>query len=170
MAVKCKILLINEDDLKRVTVISDNVDVALLLPFIETAQEKHTRRTVGETLYDKLLTQKNTNALTADNEKLLDDFIKPSLCQWSFYEALPFLRIRISPKGIVTKTSENSTPVSAEDVELLRHSIKSNAEMYDWQLIEFIKDEDNIDKYPDFRDEEGKKLNKETMQNGGFIF
>ena len=170
MAVKCKILLIDEDDLKRVTVISDNVDVSLLLPFIETAQEKHIRRTVGETLYDKLLTQKNTNTLTVANELLIDDFIKQSLSQWTFYEALPFLRIRISAKGIVTKSSENTTAVSADDIGLLRREIKSNAEMYDNQLLEFLRDEDNTDNYPDFRDEESNKLNKDTYTNGGFIF
>lgn len=162
-----KTILINEDKLKELTLIGANVDFDLLRPHIEHAQHRYTRDVVGRTLFDTLLTQKAADTLSVVNATLLNDFIVQSLAAWTFHRGLSFLGMRITGKGIVKKSADNSDATA--DVDGMRHVVKSDAEHYDDLLIEFLKD--NIDDYPEYRDEDnGVKTAKYTNSGfGGFV-
>jgi hypothetical protein len=140
---------INESDLKSITVIQQNVDAYLLVPFIKVAQEVNLENFLGIALTTALKDGIQNNNLSPDNQKLLDDYIKPALAFYTFYEALPFLNSKITNKGVVLKSSDNSTNVSDATMGGLRNQTKNYGEYYKNRLENYLCD--NISLYPNWK-------------------
>jgi hypothetical protein len=145
-------VLITKADLTTITVIQKNVEVSLVEPFIDVAQNIHTKGLLGTPLYEALinnvtLTGDTYTAADTDLNNLLDQ-VRPSLCYWAFYEGMPFLWARVTNKGLVFKNSENSQPLSKSDMIELRKTVNNWAENYDNEVLTFLRD--NLSLYPLF--------------------
>ena len=148
--------VLTKTDLTNITVIQRNVEASLLEPFIDVAQSIHLKGLLGTPLYEALLADVVYNsgldtytATDPDLNNLLDK-ARPSLSYWVGYEAMPFLWARITNKGLVFKSSENSGPVSKDDMYELRKNFSNWAENYDNDVLTFIRK--NLSLYPLFRE------------------
>ena len=74
---------ISVEYLRRNTIISDNVDAKVLLSIIKMAESKYIKLSIGTSLYDKLHTDVMNNSVSGVYKTLLDDYILPTLTQYS---------------------------------------------------------------------------------------
>lgn len=132
------IYFINATYIKEFTFVDENVDEKYLLVSIKEAQEIHIREYIGSGLYDELVSQIDNNNLTALNTTLLDTYIIPSLKWWVIYEAAPFLTFKFTNKNIVTKNSDNSTTIGANDLDRLMEFVKHKAQYHTRRLINYL--------------------------------
>ena len=72
-------LLIQPTEIVENTPLGGNVDVDKYLPLIIDVQLLVIEPLIGETLYDLLKLQTDTNTLTADNILILNEYLKPIL-------------------------------------------------------------------------------------------
>lgn len=138
-----RVLFISTQKLKSETPIQDNVDDNLLNPYIYNAQETHLQMILGTNLYNKIkdLITTNTIALPQNSnyKLLLDDYIVPALVQWSFYEALPFISLKITNKSILRPTADNATEADLTDLKYLRSTVSDLAQFFSQRITNFIR-------------------------------
>ena len=70
------VILVSQGKLKAFTTINENVDVELLLPNIQIAQD-YLAITTGTKLLEHLLLAVSGGTLTTDEVTLLEDYIQP---------------------------------------------------------------------------------------------
>jgi len=152
----CKVLLINEQEVKNLTSITGNVDVKKFCPFIPVAQDMYVKSAIGESCYSDLLDGVENDNLTADEIILLEGNsrtymgIKIALAWWVLYKSYPSLRATINPTTVAIKTGDDFVAVDNEGLGSLRNEAKVNAEYYTDQIVCFICD--NSELYPCYDD------------------
>ena len=151
------VLFISENKIKDSTAIGGNVDNEFLLPYIKVAQKKYIETKLGTDLFVKLQNDITAGSLSGVYQNLVDDYIQDALVHWSFYEALPFLRYKVMNNNVVSKTAENSTPLTREEAQDLREEIRNTAEFYTERLIDYIKH--NTASYPEYNTNTGSDVN-----------
>ena len=138
-----RVLLISTATLKKHTPIQDNVDDSLLNPYIYKAQETHIQQILGTNLYDKIMNLVETNTIgTASNvnyKTVLDDYLVPCLIEYSFYEVMPFISLKITNKSIVRGNAEFATEGDLADLKYLRSSVRDLAEFYAQRITNYIR-------------------------------
>lgn len=131
-------LLISETYLKQGTVLNENADIKVVEPNIKLAQDLYIHTTLGTDLYNAILSQVSSSTLTAANETLLTDWIKPCLKHYVLYELGRDLLYKWMNKGVVTKSSDNSQPVDHSVINQIRQEYKDIAEWYRENMIKFL--------------------------------
>jgi len=134
-----KTLMISTDYLRDNTSITGNVDGNLLTPHIIVAQNIHIEGILGTALFNEVIGHINAGTIAGNIKVLLDDYIQPTLCQWAFYEAFPFINYSISNTGVNTKAGENDTDTALEEIQFLRGSIKDTAEYMSQRVINYLR-------------------------------
>ncbi len=133
--------LITVADIKSNTTIQQNVDGALLEPFVDIAQRIWIFPVLNELLYEALMDDVQTNGLTGitPSHNLLLNQIRPCLIMSTAYEGIPFLRGKITNKNIVEKYSQNSETASEEVVAEMRSAYYQAAQVYQADLKRFLR-------------------------------
>lgn len=134
------ILFINVNYIKDRTTIERNVDDNKIAPFILKVQETHLQMALGSSFYYHILDSFDTGNVTPAETELIDDFIKPMVAEWAYYEAYPHIAIKATNKSISRERSEYSEPVGMEDIKWMRNSIRNMAEFYTKRIIKHIRD------------------------------
>lgn len=155
------VLFISENKIKDSTAIGGNVDNEFLLPYIKVAQKKYIETKLGTDLFEALQTKITAGTLSGAYETLVDDYIQDALVHWSFYEALPFLRYKVMNNNVVSKTAENSNPLSREEAQDLREEIRNTAEFFTERLILYLKN--NTSSFAEFTTNTGADVNPDTI-------
>jgi len=96
---------------------------------------------------------------------LLDLLVDP-IAIYTFYNCLPNLWIKSTNKGLYKKADGLNVPVDTAEMQMIRKTYKERAEFYMNYVLEYIKDADNRDKYPEFFDD----CDKNCGQDEGFNF
>jgi len=155
------VLFISENKIKDSTAIGGNVDNEFLLPYIKVAQKKYIETKLGTDLFEALQTKITAGSLAGAYQTLVDDYIQDALVHWSFYECLPFLRYKVMNNNVVSKTAENSTPLSREEAQDLREEIRNTAEFYTERLIDYIKN--NTASFTEYTTNTGSDVTPDTV-------
>ena len=148
---RSKIVLVSEDDFKNMSPIVGNFDYSYLLPFIHQAQDLNISQLMGEALLVRIQQGIIDLDLTADERKLLDEYIQPSLVAFSMYRAMNFLAVKPDNSGLVRRNSENGTAIDMNESSFLADSQKTVAEDYGARLVEYL--DANVDKFAEYRTE-----------------
>ena len=131
-------LLVSEEKLKAFTSINQNVSPADLIPYILQSQDIVLQNYIGATYYMELKNQVVAGTVSSDNQFLLDNYIGNALCNWGLFYALPFLKYKIFNKSVVSPTSENSEPITLEELKFLMEQVRSAGETYMKRMIEWM--------------------------------
>jgi len=155
------VLFISEDRLKDSTAINMNVDINLLLPYVQQSQKVRCEPVLGSDLYNKLKDLISTGTIgdiaNAAYKTLLDDYIADMLSTWSFHDCIPYLRFKTENGNIYSKISETGTALSTEEAQHLREEIRNTAEYYTERLIEYICN--NTSLFPEYSTNSGADIN-----------
>tara|TARA_R100000544_G_scaffold13109_1_gene5909 strand:- start:213 stop:788 length:576 start_codon:yes stop_codon:yes gene_type:complete len=158
------VLFISEDKLKNSTAINMNVDVQFLLPYVRIAQEKYIETKLGTNLFVAIqgMISGGTigNVGNANYKLLLDDYIADVLIHYSFYEVLPFLRYKVQNNNVVSKTAENSNPLSRTEAQDLRSEVSNTAQFYTERLVNYLCDNSNL--YPEYSTNTGSEISPDS--------
>lgn len=129
---------------------NEDFDESLINNKIVLVQRKYLRDLLGEDFFDEIVEQHHDNTLTADNDTLLDDYIKPMLAHYVVYECFPQIKSNITSSGIVTLDHEFTSPASREDYAALRNQILAHGDDLRAELIYYIKKQQEADssKFP----------------------
>jgi hypothetical protein len=144
--------IITSTEVRDQVINSVQFDVALLENRIINYQRKYVRKVLGKDFYDEILTQVEGASLTADNNTLLESYIKPMLAHYIVFEEMPYLRSQIGSLGSRNPLDDLSGQADDQDYGLLRRRLSSDADLMKQNLIQYIKDEqeDDSSKYPLF--------------------
>ena len=143
-------LLINRDDFTYLVDLSKNVTEKQLNPCILDAQIRVLKGTMCASLYDEVYTQFLSDTLTAENQTLLEDYIKPLLVFASYSNYLVMAGKRSTATGIVKVVGDNLEQVTREELKDIKTAIEHSQDTYQNNLSNFL--ECNTDVYPLFLD------------------
>jgi hypothetical protein len=140
------VLFITEDYLKQFTIINDNVEMKLITPIIDKIQDQRILPMIGTGLYNELRSQIVANTVTALNTTLLDDYINKAILWWVMFESPLIFTYRFMNKGVMKKSSDNSSPADLDELQTLRLNFKNDAEWYTQRMILYLIE--NSSSYP----------------------
>lgn len=159
---------LSEAELKELTAISKNVDTSFLEPFITTAEQMWVSDILGKALDTELKGYITGNTLSGDSETLVVDYIIPCSAYATWLEGSPWLRWRTTNKGIVTRSSDSSDPISDAEFEMYKKAINDKLHFYRDRLLEYLKD--NQDTFPNWRDSSSNPINTKSRNSNGIHF
>ena len=158
------VLFVSEDKLKDSTAINMNVDVAFLLPYVRIAQEKYIETKLGTNLFVAIQGMISAGTIgnvgNANYKTLLDDYIADVLVHYAFYEVLPFLRYKVQNNNVVSKTAENSNPLSRAEAQDLRSEVSNTAQFYTERLINYLCDNSSL--FPEYSTNSGSDISPDS--------
>ena len=158
------VLFVSEDKLKDSTAINMNVDVAFLLPYVRIAQEKYIETKLGTNLFVAIQGMISAGTIgnvgNANYKTLLDDYIADVLVHYAFYEVLPFLRYKVQNNNVVSKTAENSNPLSRAEAQDLRSEVSNTAQFYTERLINYLCDNSSL--FPEYSTNTGSDISPDS--------
>ena len=129
---------------------------------IRATQEQYIRPVLND-LYPILL----AGSLTTDNQELVDDFVKPCLAYYVKAENLPDMSFNTTSKGPVTIDDEFTSPITDRQRSILIKKTLDIANALRDEMVRFLEDDDNIDKYPDYLP--SANIGKKVSNFGGIV-
>ncbi len=150
------VLFITQEYLKENSVINDNADFELIKPTIIMCQDVYLQQSLGTALYEDLkLAVINYNGspsitIPTNYSNLITFKIQKMLLWYVQMESLPLLKFRFENKGIMVKSSENSTPIDTNDLKFMMDRARIKAEHYSELLTKFLIDNNNL--YPKYNE------------------
>jgi hypothetical protein len=158
-------LLISEAKLKAFTDINNNLDVALIKSTIREAQIVHITRLLGTKLYDRILSDVDSNSLSGNYKTLVDEYVQDALIYWSYYESLESIYLRPRNNGLLQpQGGENSLSVDMLIYDKKRQSVKNKAEYFSERLVDYLCF--NNDLFPEY----GTETNDDIYPDAGIQF
>jgi hypothetical protein len=139
MAIPQEILLINEELLKKYTPLTDAVDPNLIRPCIYVAQDMYLQNFLGTNLINKIKDDVANETLTGDYEILLNDYILKLLIWWTMVELYPSLLYKHDNGNLVSRQSEDTTPVTKGEMESLKEKARENARFYTNRMVNYLR-------------------------------
>lgn len=144
------VLLINEDLIKSVTNISDNISGDYLFPSIKLAQDIELQETVGSHLLEYIQEVINNNTINSkENENykyLLDNYIQPYLAYQTIVYLAPTVSFKIANAGVLKTEDEKMYNISFNETSKVADYYKHIANAYKYRLQRFLIA--NYNKYP----------------------
>lgn len=116
--------------LKERTGIHTNTEDKLIMPEIKAAQDMYILPLLGSTLFNKLLSDINSNILTGNYKILVDEYLIDCLCNYVLSELPEGLNYQFWNKGLAQKTTENSNTPSMTEMFAIMSRYKNRAEHY----------------------------------------
>lgn len=120
--------------------------------WILKTQRQWVKPFLGVDFYDQILTQIDGGSETADNQTLITDYLKPMLAHYLLYERLPQIHSHITNSGVTNQDDIFSAPASQVSINGVRNQALADAQQFEEQGRQFIKEaiEDDGTKYPLF--------------------
>ena len=143
-------LLINKDDFIYWVDLSQNIKEGQLNPCILDAQIRVVKGTMCASVYEEVYNQFINDTLTAENNTLLEDYVKPLLVFASYVNYLTTAGKRSTASGMVKLVGDNAEQITREELKDIISENKEKRAYYQNSLSNFLKD--NTDIYPLFLD------------------
>jgi hypothetical protein len=148
MAIPQEILLINEELLKKYTPLTDAVDPNIIRPCIYVAQDMYLQNFLGTNLTNKLKDDVANNTLADQYETLLNDYVIKLLIWWVMVELYPSLLYKHDNGNLVSRQSEDTTPVTKGEMESLKEKARENARFYTKRMVDYLRFNTNL--FPEY--------------------
>jgi hypothetical protein len=148
MAIPQEILLINEELLKKYTPLTDAVDPNLIRPCIYVAQDMYLQNFLGTNLTIKLKEDVANDTLADQYEILLNEYVIKLLIWWTLVELYPSLLYKHDNGNLVSRQSEDTTPVTKGEMESLKEKARENARFYTKRLVDYLRFNSSL--YPEY--------------------
>lgn len=141
------VLFISETQLKRASLIHDNVDMKAITPTVLLMQDMHIHPVLGSSLYNELKDEITAGNVSGSNKTLLDNYIRPPLVWWTMFEAPVALSYQF--RNGVRKPGDDNKGPSMEELMKLSERYRNHAEWYTERLRLFLVQ--NAGTYPLYR-------------------
>lgn len=146
-----KIFLISPDTVKTYSNLDTNLFEKYFFPAISAAQSIELRTTLGDTLYNELLTMVKEGSITAETntlyKTLLDDYVQPFLIYQTIVNLIPIVSTKIVNLGTMMSNDEHMVNLSQPERELVERHYTRIAAHNRMLLVNFLND--NFSNYCD---------------------
>lgn len=160
------VILLNDNDITKYTLLGGNIDVDKLRQCILDAQATRLEELLGETLYNKIETDYDNDNLSGDYLTLYNNYIKPFLIQQSAVEYLKIGAFAITNNGITQPTPANTTAVSEQSLSRLVNERRIVADMYAERMKKWLCKND----FPEYEYSSDNIINPQQASNSGWYF
>ncbi len=133
-----KVLLLNQDDIPRLTGLSGNIDVDKLKAFIFTAQTIDIKRVLGVDLYEKIVSEYENNTLTGDYLLIYNDYLVFTLAYYTASYYVNLGAFQVVNNGIVTMDVEGGKSVEMKEINAISEKYKQMAISFEANLLDFL--------------------------------
>jgi hypothetical protein len=139
------VLIMTEQYLKENGVINGNSDMGIITPTIVLVQDKYIHPILGTDLYTEIETQINSSTVgtrdqvSSANQTLLDKYILKTMLWYILMEATPLFKYRYMNKGVMVKSSDNSSAADLSEIQYNMNRWQQDAEMYAERTTKFLK-------------------------------
>lgn len=145
-----QVQLISANTVKKESLIDSNVDEKTVGTVIRYVQDFYLRPILGDTLYNSLCTEfananGDFNELSEATQELLKGYIKPYLVNATAAEFLVLNNYKVSHKGVMRLEDNNSTSVTASEVESVKNFLDNYTTSYKSKLVQYLQDNDLIE-------------------------
>lgn len=140
-------IFISTDEIKSKTPIGRSVHDSLFEHNIDIAQDNHLKPILSQSLFDQIKAGIDTPPLSADDQILLDSYIKPYIA-WKTYElSIEDFHSQVTDTGIVKRSSANDEGISVAEVKMKIDNASGKADSYKDKMLDFLFASDD---YPEF--------------------
>lgn len=137
--------LMNKEYLTEYSLLPKNYSIDEVWNFIPIAEQLHIVPIIGMKMYNQLLDEVEQNNVDPANASLLLQ-IYPLEGLAIVETAMPYLAYRVNEAGITKNSSENSEPLTVNELNYLTNYVRSQIVPYKQKLEQFIQD--NSELYP----------------------
>lgn len=156
--------------LKENTVLEMNIDDSKLTPIILKVQSVYLQQILGSSFMQHLYDAVTNSTLTTAEENLIRDYIQSFVCEYSVYEALPYLNYKATNKAISKESSEYSQPAELAEIKYMRSNVKDMAEFLGKRLEKYLCDhQENFPEYQNPSLPENLPKNNKSFFNGVYL-
>lgn len=124
-----KATFIDDVYIKKKTPLAASIDVALLLPYIETTQDNNFENILGTEMYNRLQQGIIDADLTADEQTLMG-YIRIAHVWLTAADAIPFIATQVRNVGVMQNSTDHSQPADTGKVKMLIAACKSKSDFY----------------------------------------
>lgn len=131
-------LIITIDDIARLSGFDGNIDNDSINPFIFMAQNSEIKRILGVNLYDKIVSDYDSETLAGNYLKLYNDYVATTLAYFtcSFYLQLGVAKV--SQNGVYLVTPEKTEQLTDEQREKKADKYEKLAVALELKMVEFL--------------------------------
>jgi hypothetical protein len=133
-----KALFVSEAWLQENSIINENVSYSQIRPTLVKVQEMRIQPIVGTDLYRELEGQIVSGTTTTLNSTLLNDYLRPAIREWLYFELPNVLAFKYMNKGMVRRRSEESEVMDMEEVKRLIAKAQNDAEWYSERATRYL--------------------------------
>ena len=142
-----EVLLLSPDDIFKYTNISSNLDLDRITPHIRNTERTHIRRILGQSLYDKIKTDFENDALDGVYKEIYNNYVVDMLVNYSAYFIVLFNGLRVENAGNLYNDPDNSTQADIEDVEKIAQRYNKLGAAIELEFDKWIKN-NKVTEYP----------------------
>lgn len=131
--------ILSENYLRSTISVSDNLDIKLLMPFVNEVEQIHLRDTLGDKAFNELKYRYENKTLDDNEKHLVSYYIKPYMAWKVLYEALPWITTQVRNKGVVQQDSENNVKVDdMPKINLLLRKADEKSAAFENRLKDYL--------------------------------
>ena len=138
------VLFIDQEEVKKYSIIGGQVDPDKLTGCIETVQETIIEDELGDTLCEKLKSLIDDGTIhdpeNADYKTLWINYVKKMQIFYTISEYLSYAGMRVENDGFVKSAPENATPVSDDERADAANRARETADKYQRRFIAYMCD------------------------------
>ena len=153
-------LFINRTDLVKNSIIDGNVDTDKFIQFIKVAQQIDIQNLLGTDLYNKISADIVAGSLAGNYLSLTNTYIQPTLIWFAQMNYIPFAAYKITNKGVLKGTSEQSQTVDKNEVDYLVAKAREYANYYSTRLVDYLSFNDNL--FPEYNTNTNEDIDPDT--------
>lgn len=163
-----RLIFITPQEMSQTTIMGGNVDVDKYVNCIDEVQIRVIKRLLGEELYNKIVSDLESDNLTGLYLKLFTDFVKPITKYESLASYIEISVFSLANNGLTKRTSENANIPTIKEVEWLSSKQSSIAQSYVNEFEKWIGlNKTNIPEYKLIQD--GVNAENINTNNGWYM-
>jgi len=131
-------LIISEEVFKALSPVSGDLDWNYVWPNILATQDKWIQPTLGQKLYEKLMTEIDAGTLAGDYKDLVEDYVARTTVWFTCYLGLPFWAVKVVNSGLIQRITDDGSILALDDVDKLKEQCRGQGEFYKQRLIDYL--------------------------------
>jgi hypothetical protein len=131
-------LIISEEIFKSLAPVSGSLDWEYVWPHILATQDAWVQPIIGQSLYEKIMSDIVASSLTGAYKTLVEDYIARTTVWFTCFKGLPFWGVKVVNSGVIQRVTDDGATVSFSDIDKLSGLCKQQAEFYKQRLIDYL--------------------------------
>lgn len=158
-------LIISGELFEALAPVSGDLDWSYVWPTILAVQDKWIQPTLGQKLYEKLMTDIAASSLAGNYKTLVEDYVARTCVWFTCYQGFPFWGIKVVNSGIIQRVVDDGVIVDFNDIDKLAEQCRSQGEFYKQRLIDYLCA--NTEDFPEYSVTDNGEIPPDSVNYSG---